>query len=195
MLNQDIIRYKKNKRFNNLCKLLDKIPQKEILFKNNSLDEIIFGNCPICLEEIKKCEHIVITDCSHNYHKFCYHRWYQESKTCPLCRNNILARQEYKNGIKKIYSPYLNQNIKNIIMIMFIKIIKSYKKYCPIYRKSFLNSFYVLYKIFQILRLSSHVKKYKLIMNKNDLYFHDYTWRKICNDNKWDFYSSFNFKI
>lgn len=40
----------------------------------------------VCLEEYRKCEHLVELPCGHRLHRKCGTKWLQESATCPYCR-------------------------------------------------------------------------------------------------------------
>jgi len=40
----------------------------------------------VCLEDYRKCEHLVELPCGHRLHRKCGTKWLQESATCPYCR-------------------------------------------------------------------------------------------------------------
>ena len=51
------------------------------------LDNKIIKDCIICFNEINKEDDIIILPCKHFYHKECISKWFETSKTCPICRN------------------------------------------------------------------------------------------------------------
>jgi len=53
------------------------------------LNEGLIKECIICLNQIKIDDTIVILPCKHYYHKECINKWFQKSKSCPICRINL----------------------------------------------------------------------------------------------------------
>lgn len=47
------------------------------------------NDCPICLENIFK-KDIIVTDCSHCFHKKCLFKHVFNAENCPICRTNII---------------------------------------------------------------------------------------------------------
>ena len=47
--------------------------------------------CCICLEPIVVNKPAVKLRCNHYYHDSCIFEWYQNNKTCPLCRENLCS--------------------------------------------------------------------------------------------------------
>lgn len=47
--------------------------------------------CPICLEEFKQDESIVLLPCLHYFHEDCLNAWFKKSTNieCPLCKKKI----------------------------------------------------------------------------------------------------------
>ena len=54
--------------------------------KNDSL----IKECAICFEDINIDEKIIKLPCKHYYHKLCLLPWIDISKTCPICRTDIV---------------------------------------------------------------------------------------------------------
>ena len=46
-------------------------------------------HCVICLENINDDKPLIILDCDHLFHKDCIDDWVNNSRTCPVCRENI----------------------------------------------------------------------------------------------------------
>lgn len=53
---------------------------------NNSLHK----ECCICLQEYESGDGIVVTPCNHVFHKECCKEWLQLSRSCPICRRDIV---------------------------------------------------------------------------------------------------------
>ena len=51
--------------------------------------------CPICLEQYKKGDHVVeFEECSHKFHKKCISEWLKINRYCPLCKADKLLEIE-----------------------------------------------------------------------------------------------------
>ena len=49
-------------------------------------------NCSICLDEPEQCSQL---KCGHIFHKKCINKWFQSSKTCPVCRRDYSMNCNY----------------------------------------------------------------------------------------------------
>ncbi|KAJ1266270.1 hypothetical protein BS78_08G138100 [Paspalum vaginatum] len=61
--------------------------------------------CPICWDKLGgKSELMVMPDCAHVFHKLCIATWFQNSPTCPVCRDDHLhlLPDTYKSLHKKM---------------------------------------------------------------------------------------------
>ena len=59
--------------------------------KNNSIVISENETCSICMESFL-CESqkiVKLNNCNHIFHKECIRQWTFNSKTCPICRNNV----------------------------------------------------------------------------------------------------------
>lgn len=43
-------------------------------------------SCSICLENYKKEDVILLTECSHLFHHTCLTQWFEKNRSCPMCR-------------------------------------------------------------------------------------------------------------
>jgi hypothetical protein len=50
--------------------------------------------CCICMEDFVGTDVIVMTECSHVFHKTCCREWLRQARTCPVCRMDIPAALE-----------------------------------------------------------------------------------------------------
>lgn len=74
------VKCKKEKNYNN----------KEL---NQNLKEQlnsgIIKECSICLSNIDLNNKFITLSCNHSYHDECLNKWFEKSKTCPICRINL----------------------------------------------------------------------------------------------------------
>jgi hypothetical protein len=49
-------------------------------------------NCPICYEDYNTRRVTTITKCNHKFHRNCLETWKNRSNSCPICRQNIIAK-------------------------------------------------------------------------------------------------------
>lgn len=56
---------------------------------NKVVPEQIMDTCPICLVEFKESKELLckISECDHLFHLPCLAKWYENNKSCPLCRS------------------------------------------------------------------------------------------------------------
>jgi len=57
--------------------------------KKNEKSKVECGKyeCSICLDDIE--DDFFVTECGHQFHKKCIHKWYNSSQECPNCRGHI----------------------------------------------------------------------------------------------------------
>jgi hypothetical protein len=70
---------------------------------------------------------------------------------------------------------------------MFRHIQEPYQRHCPEDRNNFLNYNYVLYKFCQLRSLDEYLPCFTMLKSRTKLLMHEYVWRKICRDLKWEF--------
>ena len=58
----------------------------------NNIDFI--GNCSVCYIELSSKTGHVITECIHLFCVKCILKWYNQSSTCPICRQNLYERDD-----------------------------------------------------------------------------------------------------
>lgn len=71
--------------------LLQSIPELKVEhFDPNSLPVTVldkdYDSCAICIEDMKKGEEVIETQCNHFFHRQCILLWFNRSHLCPLCR-------------------------------------------------------------------------------------------------------------
>ena len=88
-----------------------------------------------------------------------------------------------KLGIKPpVMSPKLEDTLCNLFMDIQIP----YAKYCPNSRVNFLNYYYTLYKLCELLGENQYLEFYPMLKDQKKVE-QDEIWRKICNDLNWDY--------
>ena len=88
-----------------------------------------------------------------------------------------------KLGIKPpVMSPKLEETLCNLFMDIQIP----YAKYCPNSRVNFLNYYYTLYKLCELLGEIQYLEFYPMLKDQKKVE-QDEIWKKICNDLNWDY--------
>lgn len=88
-----------------------------------------------------------------------------------------------KLGIKPpIMSPQLEDTLCNL----FIDIQIPYAKFCPVDRVNFLNYYYTLYKLCELLGEKSYLPHFPMLKEQKKIEQDD-IWKKICKELDWDF--------
>ena len=89
-----------------------------------------------------------------------------------------------KLGIRPpIMSPELEETLCNL----FIELQSPYSKNCPDYRVNFLNYYYVLYKLCELLGENEYLYDIPMLKDREKLIEQDETWKKMCEDLNWEF--------
>lgn len=170
-----------------------KEPPKEVTFyayqKSNHFKEILSQfqakeSTQIPEEVIKKIkyqikkERITIHDLTNEktkqiLKKLGYNKYYEH---IPFIKEKL--------GIKPpLMSPKLEEKLCNL----FMEIQTPYSKYCPNDRTNFLNYYYVLYKLCELLDETKYLPFFPMLKDQNKRMEQDEIWSKICNDLEWEF--------
>jgi hypothetical protein len=89
-----------------------------------------------------------------------------------------------KLGIKPpIMSPELEDKLCNL----FMEIQRPYAKHCPDDRVNFLNYYYVLYKMCELLNENKFLPFFPMLKDPVKRIEQDDIWKKICKELKWEF--------
>ena len=89
-----------------------------------------------------------------------------------------------KLGIKP---PIMTAKLEEILCNLFIDIQVPYAKYCPSDRVNFLNYYYTLYKLCELLGETKYLPFFPMLKEQKKIE-QDEIWKKICNDLDWDFH-------
>jgi hypothetical protein len=87
-------------------------------------------------------------------------------------------------GLKPpVMSPELEETLCNL----FMELQSPYSKNCPDYRVNFLNYYYVLYKLCEILGEKHYLTDIPMLKDREKLIEQDETWKKMCEELDWEF--------
>ena len=127
--------------------------------------------------QIKK-ERIEVTDLTHN-------------KTKELLKKLGLNKYyehivfiKNKLGIKP---PLMSQELETTLCNLFIELQSPYSKHCPDYRVNFLNYYYVLYKLCELLNETRFLSEIPMLKDREKLIEQDEIWKKMCMELDWEF--------
>jgi hypothetical protein len=87
-------------------------------------------------------------------------------------------------GIKPpVMSPELEETLCNL----FMEIQAPYAKYCPDDRVNFLNYYYTVYKLCELLDQKQFLPFFPMLKDREKRIEQDVVWKKICNQLDWEF--------
>ena len=89
-----------------------------------------------------------------------------------------------KLGIKP---PIMSPELEEILCNLFLDIQKPYSKNCPDDRVNFLNYYYVLYKMCELLGESHFLPFFPMLKDPVKRIEQDEIWKKICKELQWEF--------
>lgn len=89
-----------------------------------------------------------------------------------------------KLGIKP---PIMTPELEEILCNLFIELQAPYSKYCPKERVNFLNYYYTIYKLCELLDEKTYLSHFPMLKDKDKRVQQDEIWEKICEDLDWKF--------
>jgi len=92
-----------------------------------------------------------------------------------------------KLGIKP---PVMSQKLEDILCNLFMEIQRPYATHCPDDRVNFLNYYYVLYKMCELLNETEFLAYFPMLKDPVKRIEQDEIWKKICKELKWEFIST-----
>ena len=117
----------------------------------------------------------------------------------PMDIRDILKKlklTDYYEHIQQIYCRItkkppvtLTRNIEDTIINMFNSMQESFKKHKPAGRSNFLNYAYTLNRLFNLINMPDYAKFF-ILLKKDKLKDQDSVWKKICQDQDWDYLKS-----
>jgi hypothetical protein len=92
-----------------------------------------------------------------------------------------------KLGIKP---PIMNPDLEERLCNLFIDIQGPYAKYCPDNRVNFLNYYYTVYKLCELLGQKQFLPFFPMLKDREKRIEQDEIWKKICDELDWEFIST-----
>jgi hypothetical protein len=89
-----------------------------------------------------------------------------------------------KLGIKP---PVMTPELEETLCNLFIEIQSPYSKYCPDDRVNFLNYYYTVYKLCELLDQDEFLPYFPMLKDREKRIEQDEIWKKICEELDWEF--------
>lgn len=89
-----------------------------------------------------------------------------------------------KLGIKP---PIMSSQLEETLCSLFMDIQEPYSKYCPKERVNFLNYYYTIYKLCELLGQHEFLPFFPMLIDREKKIEQDLIWKKICKELNWDF--------
>jgi len=89
-----------------------------------------------------------------------------------------------KLGIKP---PIMSAELEITLCNLFMDIQAPYAKYCPDYRINFLNYYYTVYKLCELLEQHQFLPYFPMLKDREKRIEQDVIWKNICDDLDWEF--------
>lgn len=89
-----------------------------------------------------------------------------------------------KLGIKP---PIMSSELEDTLCNLFMEIQAPYAKYCPEDRVNFLNYYYTVYKLCELLDQREFLPFFPMLKDREKRIEQDEIWRKICGELNWEF--------
>ncbi len=89
-----------------------------------------------------------------------------------------------KLGIKP---PVMSPELESTLCNLFIEIQQPYAKFCPEGRVNFLNYYYTIYKLCELLNERDFLPFFPMLKDRDKRIEQDEIWKKICQELNWEF--------
>ena len=81
----------------------------------------------------------------------------------------------------------MSVELETTLCNLFMEIQKPYAKFCPNDRQNFLNYYYVLYKMCELLGEDQYLDGFYMLKDPIKRMEQDEVWKKICKELNWEF--------
>ena len=81
----------------------------------------------------------------------------------------------------------MSQELEETLCNLFMELQAPYAKFCPDYRVNFLNYYYVLYKLCELLDEKQYLIDIPMLKDREKLIEQDEIWKKMCENLDWEF--------
>jgi len=89
-----------------------------------------------------------------------------------------------KLGLKP---PVMSQELEETLCNLFMELQSPYSKNCPDYRVNFLNYYYALYKLCELLGETQYLTEIPMLKDREKIIEQDEIWKKMCSELDWEF--------
>lgn len=86
-----------------------------------------------------------------------------------------------------IRPPVMSPELEDTLCNLFMEIQKPYSKFCPKERVNFLNYYYTLYKLCELLNEDKFLPYFPMLKDREKRIEQDQIWKKICEELNWKF--------
>jgi len=121
-------------------------------------------------------EHITNKKTKEILKKFGYNKYYEH---IPFIKDRL--------GIKP---PTMNPELEEKLCSLFMEIQRPYAKFCPDDRVNFLNYYYTIYKLCELLGEDQFLPYFPMLKDRGKKIEQDEIWKKICGELNWEFIST-----
>ena len=87
-------------------------------------------------------------------------------------------------GIKP---PLMTPELEETLCNLFLEIQEPYSKFCPDERVNFLNYYYTIYKLCELLEQNQFLPYFPMLKDRDKRIEQDCIWKKICGELNWQF--------
>ena len=158
------------KRINHFREILAQFQAKET---TQIPDEVLKNIVNQIKKERMKIEDMTNKNAKDILKKLGYNKYYEH---IPFIKDKL--------GIKP---PVMNPQLEDKLCSLFMEIQRPYAKHCPDNRVNFLNYYYVLYKICELLGEIQFLPYFPLLKDPVKRIEQDEIWKKICKELNWEF--------
>tara|TARA_A100001015_G_scaffold214259_1_gene240474 strand:+ start:4424 stop:5479 length:1056 start_codon:yes stop_codon:yes gene_type:complete len=86
-----------------------------------------------------------------------------------------------------IRPPHMSTHLEDTLCNLFLEIQIPYAKYCPNNRVNFLNYYYTIYKLCEMLNQTKFLPYFPMLKDREKILEQDIIWKQICNDLEWNY--------
>ena len=86
-----------------------------------------------------------------------------------------------------IRPPHMAIHLEETLCNLFLEIQIPYAKYCPNNRVNFLNYYYTIFKLCEMLNQTKFLPYFPMLKDREKILEQDIIWKQICNDLEWNY--------
>jgi len=158
------------KKINHFKEILAQFQGKE----TTQIPDVVIDNIR---QQIKKeridATHMTYSKSKEIFKKLGYNKYYEH-----------IAFIKNKLGIRP---PIMSQELEETLCNLFMELQSPYSKNCPDYRVNFLNYYYALYKLCELLGETQYMDDIPMLKDRDKIIEQDEIWRKMCIELNWEF--------